>query len=251
MALVPRFMALYQAAALKLTHWENHAHQSTHEASLTLKTFSLSAVVAYLGITLSAFVYVPFGGDVMARVQTFLFRHSDHPIAAGTHTAAKGYATIASSVLNTTAMNATGPAFDGSKPLNRGLWEADALNARARLNPARLQDQMFAFTVTNQAINAFLEVGLPFVLRGFGALKGKAADKAAKKKRVGFEDEKASSTPEGKQERELLERIRAEVALPDYALYLDYAEMATQFGYIALWSTIWPLASGRILIYYT
>jgi anoctamin-10 len=92
MALVPRFMAVYQAFALKLTHWENHAHQSTHEASLTLKTFSLSAVVAYLGISLSAFVYVPFGGDVMARVQTFLFRQADHPIAASTHSAAKGYA---------------------------------------------------------------------------------------------------------------------------------------------------------------
>jgi anoctamin-10 len=241
MALVPRLMGLYQKAAIKLTHWEDHAHQSTHEASLTLKTFSLSAVVAYLGLILSAFVYVPFGGDVMARVQTFLFHHTEHPVAAGTHQAAKGYATIAATVLNTTAMNATGPASDGHKPLNRGLWEADALNARARLNPARLQDQMFAFMVTNQAINIFLEVGLPFVLRGFGKLQGKAAK--AKNKRVAFEDEKAdAASPEAKQERELLERIRAEVALPEYALYLDYAEMATQFGYVALWSTIWPLA---------
>jgi anoctamin-10 len=247
MALVPRLMALYQAAAVKLTQWEDHAHQSSHEASLTLKTFSLSAVVAYLGLILSAFVYVPFGGDVMARVQTFLFHHTEHPVAAGTHSAAKGYATVAASILNTTAMNATGPAVDGEKPLDRGLWEADALNARARLNPARLQDQMFAFMVTNQAINVFLEVGLPFVLRGVASLRGKAAEKASKKKRVAFEDDTASaSSPETKQERELLERIRAEVALPDYALYLDYAEMVTQFGYVALWSTIWPLAPGKL-----
>jgi anoctamin-10 len=58
MVLVPRFMALYQSAAVKLTWWENHARQSTHEASLTVKTFSLSAIVAYLGLALSAFVCV-------------------------------------------------------------------------------------------------------------------------------------------------------------------------------------------------
>jgi anoctamin-10 len=248
MTLVPRLMALYQTAALKLTHWENHAHQSTHEAALTLKTFSLSAVSAYLGIMLSAFVYVPFGGDVMARVQTFLFRHHDHPIAAGTHSAAKGYATAASTLLNETAMNATGPAFDGSKPLNRGIWEADSLNARARLNPARLQDQMFAFTATNQAINIFLEVGLPFVLRGIGKLTGKAATKT--KKQVGFEDEKTGSSIQSEQEQEFLDQVRAEVALPPYALYLDYAEMTTQFGYVALWSTIWPLAPGKYSLHY-
>jgi anoctamin-10 len=146
MVLVPRFMALYQSAAVKLTWWENHAQQSAHEASLTVKTFSLSAVVAYLGLALSAFVYVPFGGDVMARVQTFLFKNADHPLAAGTHTAAHGFATAASTVLNTTT-NVTGAAKDGTAPGDRTLFEADALSARARLNPSRLQDQMFAITV--------------------------------------------------------------------------------------------------------
>jgi len=34
----------------------------------------------------------------------------------------------------------------------------------------------------------------------------------------------------------------SEVALPPYDLFFDYSEMVTQFGYVALWSTIWPLA---------
>ncbi|KAJ7202944.1 hypothetical protein B0H12DRAFT_1162410, partial [Mycena haematopus] len=38
------------------------------------------------------------------------------------------------------------------------------------------------------------------------------------------------------------EQVRKEVALPEYELFGDYSEMATQFGYIALWSTIWLLA---------
>ena len=63
---LPRVLALYQSSAKSFTDWENHEHQSTHDASLTLKTFSLSAIVAYLGLALSAFVYVP-GALGMAR----------------------------------------------------------------------------------------------------------------------------------------------------------------------------------------
>jgi anoctamin-10 len=138
MALVPRFLALYQAAAVKTTAWENHQHQSTHEASLTIKTFSLSAIVAYLNLALSAFVYIPFGPDVMATVHRALFKHTDHPFTQGVHAAAEGYAQAA----NATQL--------GGKVADKGLWQADAVQARGKLNPSRLQDQMYAYTVTNQ-----------------------------------------------------------------------------------------------------
>ena len=51
----------------------------------------------------------------------------------------------------------------------------------------------------------------------------------------------------GKEDREFMERVRREVALPEYTLFADYSEMVTQFGYVALWSTIWPLAPGTSL----
>lgn len=104
-----------------------------------------------------------------------------------------------------------------------------------------------------QVIGTFLEIGLPFILRGIGSLrsgggKGAGAKGAgSKKKRVGFEDEAAAAGGDGKEERELLERVRSEVALPEYTLFADYSEMVTQFGYVALWSTIWPLAPGASL----
>lgn len=41
----------------------------------------------------------------------------------------------------------------------------DGGNARSEFNPTRLQDQMFAITVTNQVINTFLEIGLPYITR--------------------------------------------------------------------------------------
>lgn len=222
--LVPRFLALYNYLAVKLTQWENHSHHSTYAASLTLKTFALGALVSYSGLALSAFVYVPFGEGVMQFVQQ---RFLSHRLVQ-----------------------------------SPGVWDVDHSNAIKKLNPARLRDQMFAFTVTNQIVGTFLEVGLPFVLRAVEGFRNKKAGGASTngalkkngngssdpssspeglKKKVVFEDEQEKG---GLEERVYLEKVRKEMALPEYTLFTDYNEMIVQFGYVAAWSTIWPLASG-------
>ncbi|OCH96405.1 DUF590-domain-containing protein [Obba rivulosa] len=269
--LVPRLMKLYHAYALALTRWENHARQSRHDASLTLKTFALSAIVAYLGLALSAFVYVPFGEEVMAAVQNALFHHGQP-----TERTPRWVAALLTPFLNATSWVAEGvndtlfnksevvPPVGGASPKGAWLWEMDSVSARSKLSPTRLQDQMFALTVTNQVVNAFIEVGLPFILRAVASFqRGKGlslavpAVGAAKKKRVSFEDQSGDGDAghahdgkeeEEKEEREFMERVRREVALPEYDLFADYSEMVTQFGYVALWSTIWPLASVMSLI---
>ena len=95
MALVPRVLSIYQTYAVRLTNWENHAHQSTHDSSLTIKTFSLSAIVAYLGLALSAFVYVPFGEEVMTFVQVYLF----HRDTASRESSVKSWTSTVSTLL--------------------------------------------------------------------------------------------------------------------------------------------------------
>ncbi|KAL4252126.1 DUF590-domain-containing protein [Abortiporus biennis] len=268
MALVPRLLGIYQKYAVRLTNWENHAHQSTHDASLTIKTFTLSAIVAYLGLALSAFVYVPFGEEVMSFVQLYLF-HRHTPLGS----AAKAWS---SSVLSTFGAGPTSTAVASAaekiqnatsntlkNQTGKGFWETDGSSARGKLNPSRLQDQMFAFTVTNQVVNTFLEIGLPFILRAVESVRsGRGLSMAApaagasnsgngKKKRVMFEDEagnEIAKSANGKEEREFMERVRREVALPEYSLFTDYSEMVTQFGYVSLWSTIWPLAPVMSLI---
>lgn len=241
-ALVPSVLAVYHSSATKFTYWENHPTQSAHDASLTIKTFSLSAIVAYLGLALSAFVYVPFGGEVMQWVQQEVFRGDlvfDKTFAAnGTD--------IASGPLN-------------EKGTGSGVWVTDVSRARRKLNPSRLQDQMFAYTVTAQIINTVTEIGLPYVLRFVDSFRNvksrKGHGSGGKMKRVVFEDDAAKqqrtsekdavdTEKEGKEVREFLERVRSEVALPPYNLFSDYSEMVTQFGYVVLWSTIWPLAPG-------
>jgi anoctamin-10 len=213
---IPRFLAIYRARAQRLTQWENHKHQSAFDTSFTTKTFALSSVVAYLGLALSAFVYVPFGETAINQVQRLTSSTLISKAGKGGHT----------------------------------LFVSDQSAARAKLDPSRLQDQMFAYTVTNQATDFFTEVGLPFLTRAFTLVRsGKCRSSlfvigmgAPKKKRVGFEDDKSGAA---RDEREFLERVRREVSLPQYELFGDYDEMVTQFGYIALWSTIWPLAPGQ------
>lgn len=247
---MPRLLSVYHSYAVSLTNWENHAHQSTHDASLTIKTFSMSAIVAYLGLALSAFIYVPFGEEVMTFVHAYLYR-SKH----GSDTWLSSLYSVFSPNATTEALKATGTAT----PSNGGksMWVADGLSARNKLSATRLQDQMFAFTVTNQVVNTFLEIGLPYVLRAVESMRNGrgltlaapaagAGNGSGKKKRVMFEDQDvALINANEEEEREFMERVRREVALPDYTLFADYSEMVTQFGYVALWSTIWPLAPGE------
>lgn len=133
-----------------------------------------------------------------------------------------------------------------------GIWDVDQTHVRAKLHPGRLRDQMFAYTVTGQVTETFTEVGLPFLLRRLDAFrKGKTtmkglvslhSDTASVKKRVVFEDEQEKG---GMEERAFLDSVREEAALPGYDLFGDYSEMVVQFGYVVLWSTIWPLAGGK------
>lgn len=254
-ALVPRLLAVYHHYAEWLTNWENHPLQSAHEASLTLKTFALSAIVAYLGLVLSAFVYVPFGDFIMAHVQQSLFA-SSAVLGAGAFKLANG-----------TMFRKAQMDEKVSTSSAQSIWESGA----KKTNATRLQSQMYAFTVTNQVIGAFLEVGLPWIQGKVNAFRSGGKNKLASSlsgtqhtvttsssstapsstntkrnngKRVVFEDEEFGE----KAEREFLAEIRHEVSLPDYTLFSDYSEMVTQFGYVALWSTIWPLAPVMALV---
>ncbi|PCH36279.1 DUF590-domain-containing protein [Wolfiporia cocos MD-104 SS10] len=257
---VPRFLKIYHSYAVAFTDWENHGHQSSHDSSLTLKTFSLSAIVEYLGLALSAFVYVPFGEGVMTFLQHFIERNPAPDISLKSslksslslYSAFPAKATAKAKDALEAAAAAKNPA---ARRAGMGMWELDIVSARKKLSPTRLQDQMFASTVTNQVVNAFLEIGLPYVMRAITSLRqGKGLGLPhtptitipGKKKRVMFEDQAGEvdtkKDDDGGKHKEFLEEIWQQVALPDYELFEDYSEMVTQFGYIALWSTIWPLA---------
>lgn len=235
--LVPRLVGVYRAISAKLTTWENHAHSSTHEASLTLKSFVSTGLVAYLGLALSAFVYLPFGDSIMQLLTIWL-----------------------STKLNV-VINPENPNI-AMQEVNTPEGHVNSIAMSGKLDSDRLRNQMFAFTVTNQIINTATEIGMPYVPKILDHIKSRFRKKnqdvgssasssssstsgGSRRKKVVFEDEKAKG---GQEELQFLEQVREELALPEYSVFDDYSEMIMQFGYVAVWSTIWPLAPLMALI---
>ncbi|RIB08528.1 calcium-activated chloride channel-domain-containing protein [Gigaspora rosea] len=98
------------------------------------------------------------------------------------------------------------------------------------VGPERLVTELKYFILTAQVVNLFLELILPYLLR-FGSFSMKKIKNGVTKDGGRNEDESA-----------FLKRVRKEVKLPVYEIYTDYAEMITQYGYVSLFSSIWPLS---------
>ncbi|EXM25437.1 hypothetical protein FOTG_07861 [Fusarium oxysporum f. sp. vasinfectum 25433] len=90
-----------------------------------------------------------------------------------------------------------------------------------QINPARISNQMFYFTVTAQIVNFATEVVVPY-------LKREALEKAkALKSQPKVQDDH-------EEEAEFLERVRKESTLETYDVSGDYREMVMQFGKLTL-----------------
>ena len=212
---VPQIMAAWQATAVAVTKWENHFSAKSYDYSLTLKRFAMQAITAYGALTLSAYVYIPFGELIM---QTMV---------------QKGY-------------------FSDSIAKAQEQGHLGAKGIDFKINPDRMHTQLFAVSVTSQFVNAFTELALPVLLRKVAEWREQRSqaksDAAGPQQRQGSIDSSASSSGTGtpldgeEAERRFVSRVRKELQLPAYDLFGDYAEMATQFGYITLWSVVWPLS---------
>lgn len=106
------------------------------------------------------------------------------------------------------------------------------------INPQRLPNQMFFFAVTSQLVSFATETILPIV-------KKKGEDKYAElqsssQKRSGGSHPAVAATDHA-EEKEFLARVREEAALPEYDVTSDLREMCIQFGYLTLFSVVWPL----------
>ncbi|KAJ1331747.1 hypothetical protein MN608_05209 [Microdochium nivale] len=103
------------------------------------------------------------------------------------------------------------------------------------INKDRLKNQIVYFTVTAQVVNFLLETIVPIIKR-----------KATQQVEKVTSKEVAAKDPEG--EHTFLERVRYEASLGCYDVTSDLREMVVQFGYLSLFSCIWPLAPLSFLI---
>ena len=205
---LPLLSGFLTNVANQLTDWENYETEGQHERSLTAKTFVLNFITSYLPLCLTAFVYIPFGSIIVPYLD--IFGVTCKPFAEN----------------------------------------ADQLKCHSRpgyfeINPGRLRKQVIYFTVTAQIVNFGMEVVVPYLKRqGFIKIKEMKANRAAKN--GGMAPSAAADDPE--EEQEFLARVRSEAELEAYDVYDDLREMVVQFGYLALFSVVWPLAPVSFLI---
>ncbi|KAF3939710.1 Anoctamin-10 [Dactylella cylindrospora] len=109
-----------------------------------------------------------------------------------------------------------------------------------QINPSRLKAQMIYFVVTAQVVGFALETIVP-------QLKRKVFQKAKEfdSKRKGIDTQAALDPPD---EKKFLERVRSEAELAVYDVTVDLREMCMQFGYLTLFSPIWPVTAVSFLI---
>ena len=123
------------------------------------------------------------------------------------------------------------------KPLPTKDWE---------INPDRLTKQVIYFTVTAQIVNFATEVIVPYAKRRLF--------KTVEKVQAEISSDKADSPTttatikESPDEASFLKRVRNEAELDQYDVTVDYREMVIQFGYLSLFSVVWPLTACSFLV---
>ncbi|KFY18931.1 hypothetical protein V493_08249 [Pseudogymnoascus sp. VKM F-4281 (FW-2241)] len=112
------------------------------------------------------------------------------------------------------------------------------------INPDRLKSQVISFTVTAQIVNLALEGILPYVKRRvFRMVKEVQANSTKKSDRT--QDHTVTDLPE---EHDFLTRVRNEAELGVYDVSTDFREMVVQFGFLSLFSVVWPLTAVSFLV---
>ncbi|KXX80252.1 Anoctamin-10 [Madurella mycetomatis] len=196
---MPTFTALLTNLAERLTEMENYETHDAHQASFVQKVFVLNFITSYLGIFLTAFVYVPFGKILVPYLDVFQL----------------------------TAQRFTAE----GKPLPTKSWQ---------INPNRLTKQVIYFTVTAQVVNFATEVIVPYAKRKVFKTVEKVQSERSEKTMDQVKD-----SPE---ETEFLRRVMDEAELDEYDVTIDYREMVIQFGYLSLFSVVWPLTACSFLV---
>ncbi|KAI7859678.1 calcium-activated chloride channel-domain-containing protein [Circinella umbellata] len=123
------------------------------------------------------------------------------------------------------------------------LTELNISHSHTKVDFNRLRGQLIYFIVTGQLIGFATEMLLPYVMNRV----------LPKVKKVAHEKKKddtssSSSSEEEKEEKDknhlntkFLNKVYRQVDLPEYNIYTDYVEMVIQFGYVSMFSTVWPL----------
>ncbi|POS82937.1 hypothetical protein EPUL_004654, partial [Erysiphe pulchra] len=118
-----------------------------------------------------------------------------------------------------------------------------AKGIKFEINKDRLKSQVIYFTVTAQLINFGLELIVPFITRKISSkLKEIQASRTTK---CQSRDEKVNDYAD---ESMFLNQVRDEAEMKKYDVASDFREIVIQFGYLSLFSVVWPLTAVSFLV---
>ncbi|KAF2473063.1 DUF590-domain-containing protein [Lindgomyces ingoldianus] len=214
---MPILSSILTNFATRLTKYENYQTDGAYEAALTQKIFVLNFITSYLPIFLTAFVYVPFGNIIVPYLDVF----------------------------NLTV-----------KPFADDKKQIQAPQAGFTINPDRLRKQVIYFTVTAQIVNLGMELVVPYLKRRvFSRYRQMKEDRAVKRSGTPpppSTNRSATPSPpspnDPPEDAAFLNRVREEAELEVYDVTADLREMVVQFGYLSLFSVVWPLTPLSFLI---
>lgn len=113
------------------------------------------------------------------------------------------------------------------------------------INPDRLRKQVFYFTVTAQIVNLGMELIVPYLKRlGFSKYKEMQSERAAKN----GGPPPSSTMNDPPEDAAFLKRVREDAERDVYDVTTDLREMVLQFGYLSLFSVVWPLTAVSFVI---
>ncbi|KAF1999643.1 DUF590-domain-containing protein [Amniculicola lignicola CBS 123094] len=131
------------------------------------------------------------------------------------------------------------------KPFAEDEKQMQTSHAGFSINPGRLRKQVIYFTVTAQIVNLGMELIVPYLKRqGFAKYKEMQSERAAKN--GGAPASPTTSDPP--EDAAFLQRVRKEAELGVYDVTTDLREMVLQFGYLSLFSVVWPLTAVSFII---
>jgi anoctamin-10 len=132
-----------------------------------------------------------------------------------------------------------------AKPFATDAKQLMAPKVGFEINPARLRKQVIYFTTTAQIVNFLVENIVPYVKRqAFSKYQEVKTERAAKAGGAS----PGATVNDHPEEADFLSRVRAEAELPLYDVTVDLREMVVQFGYLALFSVVWPLTPVSFFI---
>lgn len=198
--------------ATKLNDFENYETQAAYDTALTQKIFVINFITSYLPIFLTAFVYIPFASLIVPHLD--IFHLTVRPfVSKEKATTTRGHFTI---------------------------------------DPDRLRKQVIYFTVTAQVVGLGMETVVPYLKQRFARQYKEYKKKKNGRTDTGLEREtkrpRKHSYSDHRDEVEFLTRVRKEADRDDYHVTEDLREMCIQFGYLALFSPVWPLVPVSFLI---